>query len=227
MLHGNWEYDDDPSKLFDYEKILDIFTNIDRPHPKGHSHYITCDVARGGRDFTVIMIWWGLEVIQLHFNREGNNKTLRLKLEHLAGQFNIPRSNIVIDEDGIGGGLVDEMQGVKGFVNNSRAFEKPVKPNQLIRHNFANLKSQCYFLLAEYVNAGKVGVQPVVPEVKKMMIEDLEQIKRKDFDKDGKLQVIGKDVIKENIGRSTDFGDALMMRMLWEVRPSYRPYIAV
>src|SRR3990167_2006212 len=27
LLFGNWEYDDDPTRLFEYEKILDIFTN--------------------------------------------------------------------------------------------------------------------------------------------------------------------------------------------------------
>lgn len=226
LLFGNWEYDDDPSKLFEYEKILDIFTNINRPHHK-HHHFITADIARFGDDKTVIMVWWGLEILNIYYLSKASTREVRLKIEEVSRQFNIPRSNIVIDEDGIGGGLVDEMQGVKGFVNNSRAFEKPVKPNQLIKHNFANLKSQCYFLLAEYVNMAKIGCQPVTPEVKKMIIEDLEQIKRKDHDKDGKLQVIGKDEIKESIGRSPDFGDAMMMRMLFEVRSPYKPYISV
>jgi hypothetical protein len=27
LLFGNWEYDDDLSKLFNYDRILDVFTN--------------------------------------------------------------------------------------------------------------------------------------------------------------------------------------------------------
>ena len=49
--------------------------------------------------------------------------------------------------------------------------------------------------------------------------EDQEAFKLGIIDKDGKLSVMGKDYIKENIGRSPDFADALMMRMLYELSP--------
>jgi hypothetical protein len=42
----------------------------------------------------------------------------------------------------------------------------------------------------------------------------------KDMDKDNKLQIIGKDKIKNSIGRSPDFSDALMMRMYFELAKS-------
>jgi len=133
-------------------------------------------------------------------------------------EHSIPRSNVVIDEDGVGGGIVDELQGVKGFVNNSKPKEG------VIKYNYANLKSQCYFKLADLVNEGKISIKCDIG-IRKLIIEDLEQIKRKDADKDGKLAVTPKEDIKENIGRSPDFGDALMMRMLFEVRQEYIPYI--
>lgn len=50
-----------------------------------------------------------------------------------------------------------------------------------------------------------------------MVIEDLEHMKRKDADKDGKLKIVGKEEVKESLGRSPDFGDALMMRMFFEL----------
>ena len=49
-----------------------------------------------------------------------------------------------------------------------------------------------------------------------MMIEELEQIKSKDKDKDNKLKIVSKDVVKENIGRSPDLSDTLMMRAIFE-----------
>jgi hypothetical protein len=37
-------------------------------------------------------------------------------------------------------------------------------------------------------------------------------------DSDGKLVVLGKDKVKEGLGRSPDLADALMMRMVLELR---------
>jgi hypothetical protein len=148
------------------------------------------------------------------------------KLLSLMNQFSVPRSNVVVDQDGIGGGVYDHLPGIVGFVNNGRPIEQlivkklesPSFEGGKI-HNFRNLKAQCYFKLAELVSEGKISVYTDIPlDVKNFLIEDLEQIKRKDADKDGKLEIVPKDEIKEKIGRSTDFGDALMMRMYWELK---------
>ena len=59
------------------------------------------------------------------------------------------------------------------------------------------------------------------------MIQELEQVKQKDIDKDGKVALIGKESIKEVLGRSPDIADALMMRMYFELQPdlALEPYI--
>lgn len=41
ILHGNWEYDDRPHKLFSYDNLTDLFTN---PSYRGEK-YIIGDVA--------------------------------------------------------------------------------------------------------------------------------------------------------------------------------------
>ena len=56
-------------------------------------------------------------------------------------------------------------------------------------------------------------------EIKAKLIEDLEQIKDWNSDKDEKLRVIPKDKIKEMTGRSTDYSDPFMMRMYFELVP--------
>lgn len=55
LLNGNWDYDDDPTKLYEYDDICDLFTN----HGEGGQHYITCDIARLGNDHTVAIVWDG------------------------------------------------------------------------------------------------------------------------------------------------------------------------
>ena len=54
-------------------------------------------------------------------------------------------------------------------------------------------------------------------ETKKLLMEDLEQIKQKDPGKDQPLRILTKEEIKEHLGRSTDVGDSVMMRMFFIV----------
>ena len=57
-------------------------------------------------------------------------------------------------------------------------------------------------------------------KVKDYIVQELEVVEMKDMDKDNKLQIVSKDKIKQNIGRSPDFSDALMMRMYFELKVS-------
>lgn len=217
LLFGNWEYDDDPSRLFEYDKIMDIFTNA-KNHGNDVDKFISVDVARFGSDRTVIIHWSLFHMERIYILEKTGTKDVREFIERIASANSIPRSNIVIDEDGVGGGIVDEMKGVKGFVNGSRPREYPVEKLQLIQHNYANLKAQCYFLLAKYVHNARISCYKEINIViKEKLIEELEQIKRKDADKDSKISVTPKEEIIEMIGRSPDISDAMMMRMLFEL----------
>ena len=221
LLYGNWEYDDDPARLFEYDKILEMFHRSVSPGKR--NNVLTVDVARFGQDRTVIILWTGLQIARIFSYKQQSIKETKEVIIKLMNEYGVPINKIIIDEDGVGGGLVDELVGCKGFVNNSK--QLLMSKSQFKQTNFANLKSQCYFCLADYVNEGKIGITCEDVNIKKLIIEDLEQIKRKDPDKDGRLMITPKEEIKENIGRSPDFGDAIMMRMLFEVKEPYKPYM--
>lgn len=227
LLYGNWHYDDDPSRLFEYDKLNDIFTNA---RQEGQM-YISCDIARFGSDKSVFVIWKGFNIEQIKFTEKKSTKENAKIINSLAQLHHIPRSKIIIDEDGVGGGVVDQLEGVKGFINNSRAIErkKDQSPGGAYslppRHNFGNLKTQCFFKLADLINEGQIACQLDDIEIKEMLIEDLEHIKVKDIDKDGKILIIPKEEIKENLGRSPDLGDALMMRMFFEFQQESSHFI--
>lgn len=213
LLLGNWNYDTGEDALFDFDSIVDMFTNTVED---SEERILSVDVARFGADKTVCVQWRGFFIEKIYVYAKQSTLQTTKEIERIAEQNHIPRSKIVIDEDGLGGGCVDALPGVKGFVNNSRAIE--TRKDELTS-NYANLKSQCYFLLAKYINEGKIGIYKTVNKtVKGMLIEDLEQIRQKDIDKDGKLAVVSKQTIKESLGRSTDYGDAMMMRMLFVIQ---------
>lgn len=211
LLYGNWEYDDDPASLIQFDSIINLFTNDFVPQGE---KYITCDVARFGNDKTVIGLWSGFRASLFEFKHLSVKDTAD-KITEFRMANNVPLSNIIADEDGVGGGVVDILR-CKGFVNNSTPLPNP---KDFQKMNYANLKSQCYYMLAEYINRNEFFVQVQNNEIKDRLTEELEQVKQHNMDKDGKKQVVPKDKVKEIIGRSPDLSDTLMMRMYFELAP--------
>ena len=211
LLEGNWEYDDDPTKLFEYDAIIDLFTSNATRGKK----YCIVDAAGFGRDKTVIGLWDGLYCYKIIIMDNISSK----ELDEILLEEKITRSCCAVDELGVGFGLVKDLVGVKGFVANAR----PITPDKetdtdKVQHNYKNLKAQCWFELANYVNGGLMGVyRKVSIEARNLLIEDLEHMKQKDPGRDAPLQVLNKDDLKDLIGRSTDVGDMMMMRMMFEL----------
>lgn len=213
LLYGNWEYDDDPATLIEYDKILDCFTNN---FVIGGENYISADIARFGSDKTVINVWQGFRC-QIYVYAKKSVQEVADIIKGLQMQFKVPNNNTIADEDGVGGGVVDILK-CKGFVNNSRPFINPIT---LKDDNFSNLKSQCYFKLAEMINKGEIFVDCSDSVIRELLTQELEQVKQYNMDKDGKKQIIPKDKVKEVLGRSPDYSDALMMRMYFEFAPKF------
>ena len=215
---GMWEYASGDNSLVSYDAIVDIFTNtIEQQNPQ---KYFTADVARYGSDKIVMGNWLGLDLKKIVWkNGRGIDQTaLDVKEELKTGQ--IPYSHALADDDGVGGGLVDMVRGIKGFVGNATAL--PITDNLLKkgirRENYKNLRSQCGFMLADYIENHRIKISAEIDEpTKEMIIEDLQQLKKKETALESPLQLIPKDEIKEALGRSPDFGDMMMMRMYFEI----------
>jgi hypothetical protein len=211
LLFGNWEYDDDPAALIRFDAINNLFTNT---FVKGGEKYITADIARFGKDKTAIGVWDGYRVKIFSFKGLKVTESAN-KINEFRQAYNVPLSNIIVDEDGVGGGVVDILE-CSGFVNNSTALKNPISREA---ENYDNLKSQCYYLLAEDINSNTIYIEDAIPEEKEMIIQELEQVKQFKMDMDGKKRVLPKDKVKEIIGRSPDYSDLLMMRKWFELKP--------
>jgi phage terminase large subunit len=219
LLYGNWEYDDDPSALFPIDVIADMFTTR---APWSDQKYVIGDVSRQGRDRMVLGYWEGLqcrEIVEVPYEIRSNTRDAEEYIRSFANERGVRNHHILLDEDGIGGGHVDHLDCL-GFVNNASPiitfWEKESQDETGRKVNYANLKSQCYFLFSQKAANGEIGIT-CEPGIQQLVTEELEQIKRKDADKDGKVSVLGKDTIKDAIGRSPDFADMLMMRMRFEL----------
>jgi len=207
LYYGNWEYDDDPSTLIDMDAIIDYF-NPNHLALEG-KHYLTIDVARKGKDTTVFRVWHNWVCIDIVIFDKNTIVDAFNEGRKLQAKYNIPNSQTVADEDGVGGGLVDMLR-CEGFINNSRA---------LNNENYENLKSQCSILMAKKIQNRECGEINNNTSIRDIVSEEMEQIKQKEIDKDTRLGILSKDIIKANIGRSPDHWDSIMMRYYFELKP--------
>jgi phage terminase large subunit len=211
LLYGNWEYDDSEDKLIEYNAILNIFDNS---NIEDGDKYITADIARFGKDKTVIIYWNGLKAEQFKVLDTNTIVEAANVIKELQRKEGVKLSNIIVDDDGIGGGVRDILR-CKPFQNNGKVING---------ENYTNLKTQCYYKLAEQINSGQVYVSPNSPKMKETIIQELEQVRRFNIDKDSKLAMLPKEKVKDVLGRSPDFSDALMMRMWYELKPNAGKY---
>ena len=225
LLYGNFDYDDDSNALVEHDALSDMFYNTIEDTSEG---YMTVDVARFGQDKTVIMLWHGWQVYKITELRRKRVDQVAMAVRELAMKYKIPFSRIVVDEDGVGGGVVDTLGGVKGFVANSTALEIQGAPKKTVlkdgsvkmrteKDNFKNLKAQCGYYLADKINNRQIAIKGCDESTKELIIEEVSQLKAKDIEREGKLQLMPKDDIKLAIGRSPDYLDALTMRVYFEL----------
>lgn len=215
LYFGNWEYDDDPATLMDQDSISDYW-NPSHILPIGKK-YMTIDVARKGKDKTVFRVWHGwLCIYRFSIDKSGLDVVVK-KAKELQLKFNVSLSNVIADEDGVGGGVIDFLK-CKGFVNNSKAMND---------ENYDNLKSQCSIKMALKITNKETGEICTDETIKETTSEEMEQVKMKDIDKDGKQGVLPKDKVKELIGRSPDEWDSIMMRYYFEMRKVFTTRITL
>lgn len=207
----------------------DLFSNI---HVTGTTRYLSGDIAGKGKDKTVLYVWEGLRVIYIYKEDITDQDKLYEKIIELKQKYNIPTSNIILDYDGIGVGIVDRLK-CKGFQANATAFTTQEEQQQGLKANFKNLRSQCWFKLAELVNDALVYIECNDQSIRDLIVEELDVIKEVNDGSDQKRQIISKgSVSKEDenkvtirnlLGRSPDFGDGLMMRCYFEVAKMPEP----
>lgn len=223
LFEGDWDYDEDKDSLISMDALSDAFSNS---IVKDGQKYMVIDVARLGQDSTVFSYWDGLQLMGIErFHRQDTERTKQMAKDR-AAERGIPYSNVMVDEDGIGGAVVDGMMGVRGFIANSSPIPTAAQIRERVsrletfmtpKTSFANLKSQCAYKLAELINEHKISFS--VPDMRDHVIEELASLLRaRKVDADGKLMIRAKDDVKKDIGRSPDIGDTIIYRMWFELR---------
>lgn len=208
LMFGNWDYDDDPSSLCDYDSICDMFTNTHVE--EGNNKYLSADLAMQGRDRFVAGSWKGL-VCRIPIDKEkATGREIELDLKREKNTKAIPNSRIVADSDGLGAYLESYIKNIKEFHGGSSARDKK---------QFANIKTECAYKLAEIINNRNILVICTSEQEEAIKAELSTCLKREHVDKDeSKKRIISKDKMKTLLGHSPDYMDMLLMRMIFEIK---------
>jgi phage terminase large subunit len=206
LLEGDWDYLDETDSLFKFDEISNSVFRTE-PNPKDKK-ILTLDVARFGDDRSVAFVWVGLVVVSCHIYRKLSTTELYTEIQDVMRSHGIHPQNVIVDSDGVGGGISDLLRATN-FVNNS---------SPLHGQNFSNLKSQCYVKLSDMFREGNISLNILEPSLIEDLTQELLAVKLKDVDKDNKVAVQSKDEMKRTLGKSPDLSDSLMMRMLLEIK---------
>jgi len=206
LLMGDWNYNSDEDSLFDFDYISNsVFKSPPNPLDK---KYMSVDVARFGMDRSVVMVWVGLVVVECLVFSKLSTTELSSQIRSLIEKHGVHPNNVIVDSDGVGGGVADQIKGTN-FVNNS---------SPLHGQNFVNLKSQCYVKLSELFKEGKISLNILDPSMIDELTQELLSVKLKNMDKDNKVGVQSKDEMKKILGKSPDLSDSLMMGIYFQIK---------
>lgn len=185
----------------------------DLPLEDGAELVIGCDVARYGDDDTAIHVRYGNVSLHHESHQGWSTQQTAQRLKELAqewcaflnGQYRQRlrphQVRIQIDDDGVGGGVVDSAQGFN-FIG-IRAGAKAIEP-----HRYPNRRSELWFAFADRVREGRVSFarlpQAIRDELRRQALSAQYHL-----DSAGRRVVEPKDDIKKRLGRSPDDIDAV------------------
>lgn len=208
LYYGNWEFSDDPTALIPYDAILDAFTN--HIEPDTNHKRLSADLAMQGRDRFVVGDWEGLVVTVAVDKLKATGKEIETDIARIMKAKNIGHSQTVVDSDGMGAYLESYLKGIKEFHGGGQPTDKI---------EYANLKSECGYKLAEVFNKRLIKII-CTPEQQELIVQEMGVLKARSVDTDEtRKRLISKDTMKELLGRSPDYLDMLIMGMFFHVRP--------
>ena len=135
-------------------------------------------------------------------------REIELDLKRIMVTQGIGHSQTVVDADGMGSYLESYLTGIKEFHGGAAS----------ISGVHANLKSECGYKLAEFVN--QRGMKIICSdEQRERIAEELSVLNEDNLDaEEKKKRIIKKELMKELLGRSPDYLDWLLMHMFFEIK---------
>jgi phage terminase large subunit len=205
---GDWDYGDDDS-IFNHDMLVNAFYNY---YPRlGNNRFITADIASTGEDHTIITYWYGYTCARIEKYSKLDTIQVAEKIKQLMKDTETSIANVVVDANGVGAGVADQLRGCKRYMASSKPFNQ---------EGYYNIKSQLFFKFSEMLNEKMIRIEVEDKTLMDVICQELEVYKKHKAFSDIRAQITPKDEVRQQLGRSPDYADALVMRSWFEFRPS-------
>lgn len=172
---------------------------------------LSCDPARFGDDKTEIMLLDGTEIAHQESMAHSRTTDISDRLDAISREND--NCSIIVDEIGVGGGVVDELHALGRRVISFNSAEKSVE------EKYYNKRAEAWWTVAQDFAQGNIGCSRMTLELRRDLCCPTYEFRN------GKILIEPKDKIKERLHRSPDKGDCYVMGV-WGVKHlSARPYI--
>lgn len=170
----------------------------------GDDWQIGLDVARYGSDRTCFVVRHGSEVIDIiWYQKEDTMKTVG-RAKYILRQY--PEARLLIDEIGIGAGVVDRLNEDKKFDGRIVGINVANRTQDDENIKFINMRARFYWKLRErFINNEIILID------RGSVVSDLTNLKYKFRSTDGAIQIESKEDLKKRGLRSPDIADALTL----------------
>jgi phage terminase large subunit len=197
----------DDRALFAYSDIESAMDGDFRGVDDTGIETMAVDVARYGKDNSVITKRKGFKIYDLKEYKGYSTEELADKVDNEYRTR--PFDGVSIDTIGVGAGVYDKLKarGIRGLIDanaSMKASDEKV---------YQNKRAEMYFNLREFIKRG--GKLPNDAQLKEELLA-LTYFYNK---MSGKIQLIAKDDLKEELGRSPDKADSVALHFYRDVRP--------
>ena len=229
LLEGCWKMGTNPKDVYNYEMFAAMFVNI-KPVDRT-TKYITADIALEGSDKLIVGYWEGRELMDIEIMDKSDGPMVVKLISEVAIYYGVENRHICYDSDGVGGYVGGYLPGSIAFHNGGTAIEVLDKAsNQIIKENYFNLKTQCYYRSGAACNKAEMKINENCANkmydanmtVRQRFMHERKAIKKDKTDTDGKLCILSKKDMRVILGgESPDLMDMFMMREIFDLKPSY------
>lgn len=219
-LEGNWNFKavgDDMIKMADLEAFYA------QPQMIGDGvKRVSCDVAFTGGDSLVMWLWVGWHIHDIAVFKLDPKSTVNAVRSKL-NEWGVLDENFAYDLQGVG-------QTLKGWFPKAIPFNNQEAVDAKEKNLYGNVKSQCAYLFSKKLWEREVSINPRLLEFKfsgkgfenmplrQILMKERKCIRKDDSKADKGFYLIPKDTMKKFVGHSPDFFEALLIRMIFELK---------
>ena len=219
-LDGNWKYRNVGDDLIKLANLEEFFKNSFQFGD--NQRRCACDVAFDGGDNLVMWLLIGDHIEDVYVC-SATSRTVLNNVKNKLEEWRVLEENFTYDLSGLG-------QTFKGFFTHAVPFNNRESVEERYKGQFDNIKSQCAYMFYHALNDGELSINPNLLDLKfsgdgysNMALRDILRKERKAIKKnidisDNGFCIIKKRMMKQIVGHSPDFIEALLMVFIFKIK---------